>query len=117
MTWNKVLIVELERDFSSAGYQATLARACRALRREAWSEAEAWLMQAGGIAGNDPMFFNLVGVLREVRGDKEAAKLFYGKAIRADSNYGPGQQNMRRLYELQTFGRTSQRVVLGDESE
>src|SRR5947207_4182065 len=117
MTWNKVLIFELPHDFSSMSYRATLARACRALRREAWAEAEAWLMQAGGIAGDDPVFLNLVGVLREVQGDKNAAKLFYGKAIRADSNFAPGQQNMRRLYELQTFGITSQAVALGDEAE
>jgi len=97
------------------GYRATLMMVRAALRREDWSEAEALLMRAGPIAGNDPAFFNLVGVLREVEGNKEAAADFYGRAIRSNSEYAPAQQNMRRLYELRNFGHTDQAVLLGDE--
>jgi hypothetical protein len=98
------------------GYQATLARARLAMRRENWDQAEALLMRAGPIAGEDPAYFNLVGVLWEVRGNQCLARKFYGKAIWADSGYPAAQQNMRRLYELWTFGRTRQIVALGDES-
>ncbi|HEV8605938.1 MAG TPA: hypothetical protein VGQ99_11255 [Tepidisphaeraceae bacterium] len=118
MTWNSWIVFELPQVSSArVGYKAALDMARRAFRREAWSEAESLLMQAGVIAGNDPAFFNLVGILREVEGNKEAAGSFYGKAIRADSNYAPAQQNMRRLYELRTFGHTSQMVCLGDEPQ
>jgi len=50
-----------------------------------------------------------------VEGNKDAAAEFYGRAIRSDSNYGPAQQNMRRLFELRKFGHTNQAVSLGDE--
>jgi len=77
---------------------------------------EALLMRAGAIAGNDPAFFNLVGILREVEGNKDGAAEFYGRAIRSNSEYAPAQQNMRRLYELKKFGQTDQAVLLGDEA-
>ena len=100
---------------SFTGYRGTLATVRRAMREEKWTEAEAMLMRAGPIAGSDPAFFNLVGVLREVAGNKDAAAEFYGRAIRADGSYAPAQQNMRRLYELRNFGQTHQVVALGDE--
>jgi Flp pilus assembly protein TadD len=99
------------------GYDAVLALARGAMRRDAWSEAEHLLMTAASIAGDDPVFNNLVGVLWEVRGDMRSARRFYGKAIRASSNYAPAQQNMRRLYELCMFGQTRQAAALGDEAE
>jgi hypothetical protein len=104
-----------EQGSIAVGYRSTLAMVRHALRSEDWGQAEALLMRAGAIAGHDPAFFNLVGVLREVEGNKTAAAEFYGKAIRANSEYAPAQQNMRRLYELRNFGHTDQAVALGDE--
>ena len=116
MTWNSWMMLEITAQPSVAlGYRATLRMVRAALRREDWVEAEALLMRAGAIAGNDPAFFNLVGILREVEGNKEAAAEFYGRAIRSNSEYAPAQQNMRRLYELKKFGQTDQGVLLGDE--
>jgi hypothetical protein len=97
------------------GYDATLASVRGALRRGDWATAEALLMRAAPLAGEDAAFFNLVGVLWEVRAGRRAARRFYGLAIRSDGKYAPAQQNMRRLYELSTFGRTRQAVALGDE--
>jgi hypothetical protein len=116
MTWNSWMMLTVPQQPSVAvGYRATLSMVRSALRREDWVEAEALLMRAGPIAGNDPAFFNLVGVLREVEGNKQAAAEFYGKAIRTNSNFAPAQQNMRRLFELRRFGHTDQAVSLGDE--
>lgn len=116
MTWNSWMMLEMPAQSSVVvGYRATLRMVRAALRREDWVEAEALLMRAGAIAGNDPAFFNLVGILREVEGNKDAAAEFYGRAIRSDSNYAAAQQNMRRLYELRHFGHTDQSVALGDE--
>src|SRR6476619_2459149 len=116
MTWNSWMNLMLPQQTSIVvGYRSTLAMVRDALRREAWGQAEALLMRAGAIAGHDPAFFNLVGVLREVEENKASAAEFYGRAIRADSNYAPAQQNMRRLFELRNFGHTDQQVALGDE--
>ena len=110
-----MMMLLLEQSSIAVGYRSTLAMARHALRREDWGQAEALLMRAGPLAGHDPAFFNLVGVLREVEGNKNAAAEFYGRAIRADGNYSPAQQNMRRLFELRNFGHTDQMVALGDE--
>jgi hypothetical protein len=116
MTWNSWMMLTLpEQSAMAVGYRTTLAMARSAMRRADWEQAEALLMRAGAIAGHDPAFFNLVGVLREVEGNKSAAAEFYGRAIRANSNYAPAQQNMRRLFELRNFGHTRQVVALGDE--
>src|SRR6476660_5024791 len=116
MTWNSWMMLDVPVVSSVAvGYHATLTLVRTALRREDWSQAEALLMRAGGIAGNDPAFLNLVGIVREVEGNKDAAAEFYGRAIRSDSNYAPAQQNMRRLFELRKFGHTNQALSLGDE--
>ena len=117
MTWNSWMMLAVPAQSSLAvGYRATLRLVRAALRREDWVEAKALLMRAGAIAGNDPAFFNLVGILREVEGNKDAAAEFYGRAIRSNSEYAPAQQNMRRLYELKKFGQTDQAVLLGDEA-
>ncbi len=81
-----------------------------------FKRAEAMLMRAAELAGEDPNYFNLLGVLHEAEGRKHLARKFYGKAIHLNSGYEPAQQNMRRLYELSRFGQTKQQVVLGDES-
>jgi hypothetical protein len=45
------------------------------------------------------------------------ARKCYGKAIAADKRYEPAQANMRRLYELQALGRSTQGVMLGDQAD
>ena len=57
--------------------------------------------------------FNLVGVLAEMLDDYDKAKKYYGRAIKLDKNYEPAQQNMRRLFELQNFGSSSEPFNLG----
>jgi tetratricopeptide (TPR) repeat protein len=57
--------------------------------------------------------FNLAGVLAELLDDVDKAKKYYGQAIKLDKNYEPAQQNMRRLFELQNFGSSSEPLNLG----
>jgi Flp pilus assembly protein TadD len=57
--------------------------------------------------------FNLAGVLAEMLDDDDKAKKYYGQAIKLDKNYEPAQQNMRRLFELQNFGSSSEPVNMG----
>jgi hypothetical protein len=96
-------------------YLASLAHVRQALRLGNWDRAEALLMRIGPVAGDDPAFCNLVGVIWEVKGNRRVARMFYGKAIRADSRYPAAQQNMRRIYELSIYGATQQPAALGDE--
>src|SRR5208282_5413328 len=62
-------------------------------------------------------YYNLLGVLYEAQRQWRLARKCYGKAIAADKHYDPAQRNMRRIYELYTFGKSEQGVVLGDELE
>jgi hypothetical protein len=116
MNWNELPAPAAPDRTTTVGLDATLRAVRRALRRGEWPAAEALLMAAGPVAGNHAPFLNLVGVVWEVRGDRAAARKFYCKAIRADHKYEPAQQNMRRHYELRTFGRTVQAVALGDQA-
>jgi hypothetical protein len=56
-----------------------------------------------------------MGVVCESRGEWRRARRFYGKAMRANRGFAPATQNMRRWFELFTFGRTSWPVALSDE--
>jgi CheY-like chemotaxis protein len=96
-------------------YDEVLARVRDALRDDQFTNAESLLLMAGGIADDDAAFLNLAGVFHEATGRRDAAKRYYGKAIRTNGRYEPAQQNMRRLYELTRFGHTTQVVALGDE--
>ena len=58
--------------------------------------------------------FNLAGVLVEVLQDYKGAKKNYGQAIRLDRRYEPGQQNMRRQFEVDHFGSSNEPANLGD---
>ena len=59
--------------------------------------------------------FNLAGVLAEMLDDIDKAKKYYGQAIKLNKNYEPAQQNMRRLFELQNFGASSEPFNLGGD--
>ena len=102
-------------DLLEGGYGAVLNRARKALRLAEYADAETLLMKAADLAEKDAAYFNLLGVLYEVRRQPRLARKFYGKAIAANGSYEPAQKNMRRLYELKTFGRTREPATLGDE--
>jgi DNA-binding response OmpR family regulator len=90
----------------------------RDLARHDLSHAEQMLNQVAERAGDDPAYFNLLGVLHEAEGDRRAAKTFYRKAAAARGEVGePARHNLRRLHELETYGETRMDVALGDEQD
>jgi hypothetical protein len=98
------------------GYDQTIAEARAALRAGKITAAEDALMRAAPLAGEDePDFFNLLGLLHESRCRWKSARKAYGRAISGNRKYLPAQQNMKRLYELNTFGHTWQAPAFGDE--
>ena len=98
------------------GYEQALERARKLLRVADFSNAEAMLVSAAEQKDKSTAdYFNLLGVIYEAQQKWRLARKFYGKAMRADKHYKPAQLNMRRIYELYTFGRSKQDVVLEDE--
>ena len=95
---------------------ASVQDACIAIRLGCFDEAKALLRQIAGQHGRDAAWLNLMGVACEARSDWRGAKRFYGKAMRADRSFVPAEQNMRRWFELFTFGRTNLAVALGDDA-
>jgi Flp pilus assembly protein TadD len=100
---------------TASGYAGALQSARDALRAGRLCVAEDALMRASCLAGDDPAFFTLVGVLHECQGQTRAARKSYGRAIALHGTFAAAQQNMRRLYELATFGRAAEPIALGDE--
>ena len=90
-----------------------LADAELALRNGHADEAAMLLAPCQAALANDPAFLNLLGVVCEARGQWEAARRFYGVAISLVPGYAPAQQNMRRIFELYTFGRSREPVAFG----
>jgi len=100
------------------GDEQALARARKALRLADYDSAESLLMKAADRKNTSSAeYFNLLGVLYEAQRKWRLARKCYSKAIAADKHYEPAQANMRRLYELQTYGRSTQGVMLGDEPD
>jgi DNA-binding response OmpR family regulator len=108
---------EVVLDFAG-GYDQALTRVRKSLRLADYDNAEAMLMKAADRRNiSTAEYFNLLGVLYEAQKKWRLARKCYSKAVAADARYDPAQANMRRLYELQTLGRSTQAVVLGDEPE
>jgi DNA-binding response OmpR family regulator len=99
-------------------YDEVVNRIRRSLRLADFTNAETLLTEvAERREQHTAEYFNLLGVLYEAQHKWRLARKCYGNAIAADNHYEPAQANMRRLYELHTFGRSTQAVVLGDEPD
>lgn len=81
-----------------------------------WDEAEKTLTSERERALRDAGFLNLLGIVCQARRQWKQARRFYGRAMKADRSYAPAEQNMRRLYELHTFGRTDLPIALIDQA-
>jgi CheY-like chemotaxis protein len=101
---------------ATGGYDEALDRIRKALRLADYPTAESMLMNvAESRQQHSAEYFNLLGVLYEAQRKWRLARKCYGKSIAADKKYVPAQANMRRIYELHTFGRSTEGVALGDE--
>jgi DNA-binding response OmpR family regulator len=103
---------------AAGGYEHVLARIRISMRLADFTSAESLLTKAAETREQQTAeYFNLLGVLYEAQRKWRLARKCYGKAIAADRKYEPSQLNMKRLYELHTFGRSSQSVMLGGEDQ
>src|SRR4051794_20635452 len=104
--------VKLNLSIDSQQLSAELLEAAGAALRH--GELDAVEAAVAQIAYDDAVGLNLRGLIHEAHGDQRLARLFYGRAIRADRHFAPAQQNMQRLYELMTMGRTELAPVIGE---
>jgi tetratricopeptide (TPR) repeat protein len=105
-------------EVSSSEYDQALTHIRHALRVVDYSSAESLLEKASERKNKyTAEYYNLLGVLYEAQRKWRLARRCYGKAIAVDKRFEPAQANMRRLFELHTYGRSHQAVMLGDESE
>jgi FixJ family two-component response regulator len=99
------------------GYEQVLGRIRHALHAADLDEAQALLEVAAEKRNQHAAeYFNLLGVLYEAQRKWRLARKCYGRAMTSANGHEPAQLNMRRLYELHTFGKSSQPVVLEDDA-
>lgn len=101
---------------ADVSYGALLQRVRADLWRHDYKHAETLLMDAAWAAGEDPAYFNLIGVLHEAEGRRRLAKRFYKKALAANDQYEPARLNLQRLDEISRTGKSRIEVQLGAES-
>jgi FixJ family two-component response regulator len=94
-------------------FNSHIVAAKRCLNLRSFALARIHLVKALELNTKSVEAFNLAGVLAEMLDDYDKAKKYYGQAIKLDKNYEPAQQNMRRLFELQHFGSSSEPFNLG----
>ncbi len=104
---------ELQNDHPAETFNSHIVAAKRCLNLRSFALARIHLAKALELNTKSIEAFNLAGVLAEMLDDYDKAKKYYGQAIKLDKNYEPAQQNMRRLFELQHFGSSSEPFNLG----
>jgi DNA-binding NtrC family response regulator len=102
-----------EKEQAAENFNSHIVAAKRCLNLRSFAMARIHLAKALELNNRSVEAFNLAGVLAELLEDLEKAKKYYGQAIKLNKNYEPAQQNMRRLFELQNFGRASEPLNLG----
>jgi tetratricopeptide (TPR) repeat protein len=93
---------------------ALVLRACAYVRVGDLDEAEDFL-ESELLPAHDAARLNLLGAILEKRGRRAEARRSYGRAMRADRAFEAARQNIRRWFELETFGHTDLPLLLGDE--
>jgi FixJ family two-component response regulator len=101
------------REHHIEDFNSHIVAAKRYLNLRSFESARLHLIQAMELNPKSVEAFNLAGVLAEMLDNADKAKKYYGQAIKLDKNYEPAQQNMRRLFELQNFGSSSEPFNLG----
>ena len=102
-----------QREHRIEDFNSHIVAAKRCLNLQSFESARLHLIQAMELNPKSVEAFNLAGVLAEMLDDVDKAKKYYGQAIKLDKNYEPAQQNMRRFFELQYFGSSSEPFNLG----
>jgi hypothetical protein len=117
VTWNSVrrlIIGPPAAAPPNAARDSLLLDACVAIRAGRVDDAAELLRPHAAALANDAAYLNLLGVVCELRRQWRLSRRFYGLALSGTPRYTPAHRNLRRYYELSTFGRSREPVALGD---
>jgi FixJ family two-component response regulator len=103
-----------KREHQIEDFKSHIVAAKRCLNLRLFESARLHLIKAMELNTKSIEAFNLAGVFYEMMEDMYKAKKYYGQAIKLNKNYEPAQQNMRRLFELENFGSSSEPFNLGE---
>lgn len=92
-------------------YTSCLQYAKKCIVIKNFDEAKKYLMKSLSYDTDKPEVYNLLGVLREYRGDIHDAQKFYRMALCIDYAYEPANKNLERTAQ---FMYTSKGIELGD---
>lgn len=79
-----------------ASFEAVLGQARRNLELNRVDQAMVFISQAIVISPERPEIFNLIGAIKERRGDIDAARRMYRVAVTIEPAYQPARQNLER---------------------
>jgi len=102
------------REHQNEDFKSHIVAAKRCLNLRSFESARLHLAKAMELNTKSVEAFNLAGVFYEMMEDQRKARKYYGQAIKLNKNYEPAQQNMRRLFELENFGSSSEPFNLGE---
>ena len=103
-----------KREHQTEDFKSHIVAAKRCLNLRSFESARLHLAKAMELNTKSVEAFNLAGVFYEMMEDQRKARKYYGQAIKLNKNYEPAQQNMRRLFELENFGSSSEPFNLGE---
>ena len=89
---------------------------CALIRGGHYEDARAMLKPCLERCPDHAPFLNLAGAVCEAESDWRMARRYYGRAVAADRRSADAQQNLRRIFELFTYGASREPIALGDES-
>jgi DNA-binding response OmpR family regulator len=98
-------------------YAYHLRRAKRALNLRDFETAKRSLRNALRLDDRSAEGFNLAGVVAELSGDFRIATRYYKEALRINPDFGPAQQNAKRIVELVQRGTSQEPFALGKLAE
>lgn len=85
-----------ENNEAEDSFEAVLGKARRSLEENKADQAMVFISQAIVISPDRPEVFNLIGAIKEMRGEIDAARRMYRVAVTIEPSYGPARQNLER---------------------
>jgi len=99
-------------DFDETDYEALILKAKEAINERKFDLAHSFLKRSIIMAEDHAEPFNLLGVIAEMKGDKERAMKMYRASLDIDPAYEPAQDNIERASQ---FNDRSEQANLGDD--
>lgn len=90
---------------NAADYPALIELAKRHITDRCFSDARETVKKAIAVDPGQPVAYNLLGALLEIKGDRLTAQKFYRAALDIDPTFRPASANLERTTTFYKFGR------------